>query len=99
MLQITNEIQTMTPKEILLASKMLNEYADRLGNNCCNDWEWPEDWTHEERRLFIKQMHDLNGDPEEFLDLDESHDHIPDFCVAWLLSEKLKSFLCIEESK
>lgn len=73
----------MNKKYLLLASKMLSEYGDILGNQCCNDWNFPDDWSTEEKIEFMKLYHEYNGDPEEF---SEDHLHLADFCVADLFS-------------
>lgn len=49
-----------------LIRDMLEDYSDRLSNDCCNDWDFPKDWTVEEKQLFLKQYHAWNGDPEEY---------------------------------
>jgi hypothetical protein len=62
-----------------LAAAMLSEYANALGNKCCNDWNFPEDWTTQEKEEFCKGYHEWNGDPEEFT---PEHLYLPDFAVA-----------------
>ena len=75
-------------KEYLeLAAKMLSDYADLLGNRCCNDWDFPEGWSEDLKREFAKAYHEYNGDPEEY---DENNLSLSDFCVADLLSDILK---------
>lgn len=34
-------------------AQMLSDYGGRLGNDGCNDMEWPEHWTLDERRDFL----------------------------------------------
>lgn len=80
----------MQPHEIALASKMLNDYADTLSNNGCNDWSWPPEWTVEQRVQFCRDLHEFSGKPETF---DPSHLWMPDFDVADLLAHKLKASL------
>ncbi|MBV9186627.1 MAG: hypothetical protein JO093_13480 [Acidobacteria bacterium] len=46
----------MTPKELDLAADMLSDYADKLSNASCNDWEWPEEWTQEEAKDFAARL-------------------------------------------
>lgn len=46
----------MNPKWLKLAGEMLAEYADRLSNDGCNDWEWPADWTKADRLEFAKAI-------------------------------------------
>lgn len=74
-------------KELELAARFLKYYAEELGSNGCNDWNFPKDWTEEEKTKFVKDFHDFNGDPEEF---DPDHIFLQDYCVASFLSNKLK---------
>jgi len=80
----------MNNKEILLAIQMLSDYSDSLGDNSCNDFEFPEDWSEIEKSQFTLEYHIDNGDIEEFAVGDIINS---DFCVAGLLSEKLKGLL------
>lgn len=73
----------MSEKQKLLIAAMLDKYSDVLANNCCNDWDFPKDWTHQEKVEFCKGYHDWNGDHEEF---SEEHLHLPDFAVASYLA-------------
>ena len=66
-------------KQKKLVKAMLGDYSDMLGNRCCNHWEFPKDWSHEEKSEFCKGYHDWNGDPEEF---SEDRLYLPDFAVA-----------------
>lgn len=52
-----------------LAADMLDEYADRLGNDGCNDWAWPEWVSADVRESFVRESERRNGTPE---DADES---------------------------
>lgn len=76
----------MTDKEQKLIGQFLKEYAERLGNDGCNDWDFPENWTHEEKVEFVRAYHDWNGDPEEFR---EDHLHLSNFAVAEFLASKI----------
>lgn len=76
----------MDKKELELAGELLSKYSDYLGSRGCNDFWFPENWNSEEGVKFVEEFHIENGDPEEF----DNSDHISDFCVAWLLSRKLK---------
>jgi hypothetical protein len=75
----------MTDKEQALVGQFLKAFSDRLGNDCCNDWNFPDDWTHEEKVEFCRAYHDWNGDPEEF---NPDHLHLPDFAVAEFLASR-----------
>lgn len=81
-------IADMNTKEMLLAASLLNDYSDALGNRGCNDWEFPADWTQQERIAFVREYHEWNGDPEEF---SAAFLHLPDFAVAAFLSYKIRS--------
>jgi len=78
----------MTNNEKKLASKMLELLSDILGKRGCNDFEFPESWSEDEVKSFVKDFHEWNGDPEEF---SEDRLYIQDYSVAGLLSEKLKN--------
>ena len=79
----------MNEKEKLIASSMLDEYSDRLGNDGCNDWDFPPGWTMAEKQVFVKEYHEWNGDPEEY---DEKEDpYISNHCVALFLAHKLNT--------
>ena len=47
----------LNAKEKALLGQMLDEYSERLSNDGCNDWEWPEDWTPEERAAFCRESY------------------------------------------
>jgi hypothetical protein len=70
-------------KQKQLAAAMLNDYSEHLGCTSCNDWDFPEDWTHQEQVEFCKGYHEWNGDPEEF---SENRLYLPDFAVAGYLA-------------
>ncbi len=46
----------MNAKERTLAADFLNEYADRLSNDGCNDWNFPKGWTEAEARDFAVRV-------------------------------------------
>ncbi len=73
----------MNEKENKLVASMLSDYSGVLGNRSCNDWSFPEDWSHEEKSEFCWSYHNWNGDLEEF---SEEHLHLPDFAVAAYLA-------------
>jgi hypothetical protein len=77
----------LSHKTLLLASQFLDDHADRLSNDGCNDWEFPADWTVEEKTEFVKGYHEWNGDPEEF---NPNWLCLPNFAVAAFLSAILK---------
>lgn len=69
-----------------LAAAMLSDYADILGWNACNDWDFPENWTNQEKAEFCKGYHDWNGDPEEF---DPDCLILPDYAAAEYIAHLL----------
>jgi hypothetical protein len=80
----------LNEKERQLAAHWLGEASDRYGNHGCNDVEekiW-DGWTKEERKQFVKEYHEYNGDPEEF---DPNFLHLPDFAIMGFLAYKLRS--------
>ena len=77
----------MNKKEMALAVVMLDHLADMLGDNGCNDFDFPENWSNGEATVFTLEYHQENGDPEEY----EIGDILnSDFCVARLLARKLE---------
>lgn len=82
----------MNNKEIQLASEMLKLASDTFGNHICNDIEDSiyEGWTIDERKQFVKEFYEWNGNPEDY---DENFLHIPDFALMKFLSHKLKQGL------
>lgn len=44
----------MTQQWIELASSFLHEASGAFSNNSCNDWEWPNTWSLEDRNNFIQ---------------------------------------------
>ena len=77
----------MNLKERELAAQMLDAASDEYSDHGCNDWNFPSDWTHEERLTFVKDYHDFNGNPGDFL---PTHLHLPDFAVMSFLAHKLR---------
>lgn len=80
----------MNKKEIDLLCHFLELTSTEFGNHGCNDVEeevW-KDWSVEERKKFVKEFHDWNGDSEEY---DERYLHLPDFAIMSFLKNKLQS--------
>jgi len=79
----------MDKKHLELVAKMLDLASDSFGNNCCNDIEDSiyEGWTLEERRQFVKEYHEYNGDPEKY---DENFLHIGDYAIMGFFANKLR---------
>lgn len=77
----------LTVKEMEIVVNMLENYSDYLGSRGCNDFEWPCNWSDEEKTKFTKEFHDFNGDPEEYEEGDILN---ADFCVVGFLAFKLE---------
>jgi len=78
----------MNKKEISLLCYFLELASIKFANQGCNDVEekvW-NNWSIEERKGFVKEYHNWNGDPEEY---DEKYLHIPDFAIISFLRSKL----------
>jgi len=79
-------MSTLSEHEKTMVKAFLQNYSDVLGNRACNDWEFPNDWTHKEKVNFVEAYHKWNGDPEEF---DENHLSLPDFAIVSFLASKI----------
>jgi len=79
----------MNKKEKQLIINFLGELSESQSNAGCNDWNFPEDWTEEEKQSFAKEFYEFNGTPEEY----EGDYDLADFCVVDVLAEKLKKEL------
>jgi len=80
----------MNKKEIDLLCHFLELVSDEFGNHGCNDVEeevW-NNWSLEERKEFVKEYHNWNGDPKEY---NEKYLHISDFAIISFLKSKLQS--------
>jgi len=72
---------------ISCAASLLKMYADELGTHGCNDFDLAYMLPNaEERKHFVKEYHDWNGDPEEF---DPDNLNLPDFAVVGFLAHRL----------
>jgi hypothetical protein len=80
-------MKKLTKKEMEIIVSLLRDHSDYLSNRCCNDYDWPCNWTDEEKTKFTKDYHDWNGDPEEYIEGDILSS---DFSVAAFLASKLK---------
>jgi len=80
----------MKEHEKILAVKMLELASENFSNHCCNDVDEKvyRSWTPEERKQFVKEYHEWNGDPEEY---DENFLYLPDFAIMDFLAYKLKN--------
>lgn len=80
----------MNKKLIKLASELLENHSDVLSNRSCNDWDFPEDWTLEEKQAMVKEIAELNGNLKEY---DPQMLYLSDWQVASFLSSKLKELI------
>lgn len=78
----------LTPQELSLAAKLLDDMSDHYANHGCNDFDFPADWTKEQRAVFVKEFHDFNGDPEEY---NPKFLRLEDFAAMGFLAHKLRS--------
>jgi hypothetical protein len=78
---------TLSKKEKLVLVEFLEELSLYQGNQVCNDWNFPDDWSREEQIKLVKEFHDYNGDPQEF---NEKYLNIHDYAVVGLLAHKLR---------
>ncbi len=78
----------MTHKEKKLTSELLDIASDDFSNNGCNDVpeEFYADWTIEERKNFVKEYHEWNGDAYEY---DPEYLDLPDFALMSFMADKL----------
>lgn len=76
----------LNQKETELAKVFLREYADRLCDDGCNDWDFPEDWSMLERQNFVKQYYAWNGDPENY---NPKHLNLPNFAAVSFLAYRM----------
>lgn len=79
-------MKELNEKEIFLASDFLELLSEMMGDCACNDWEFPSNWSKDEKKEFVKGYHKWNGDPEEY---NENYLSLPDFAVAGYLADKL----------
>lgn len=79
----------MTPKELRLAARMLQDFTDYYQSPAgCNDTDpaWLKEFSPEEIDELNRQFHELNGDPEE----SDGDRLMSDFCYTALMIEKLQ---------
>ena len=56
----------MNTRDRALLIDLLDEFADRLGNDSCNDWEWPRSWSESYKRDFLDRYNTWADDEEEY---------------------------------
>jgi hypothetical protein len=87
------------PKWLAVAGALFIRASQEFSNHGSNDWEWPADWTPEERFAFATAMvsDNVQRPPSEFTALDrEDADHLargkygpPDWWVMLFLGKRL----------
>lgn len=88
----------MKTKHKKLLIDFLEEYSERLGNDGCNDWNFPDDWTEEDIKEFVNMFafanrpNDPNGDGENYSNWAESK-YMPNDCAVAVLQYILKKEL------
>jgi len=75
------------PKWIQLAGQLLEVAAKQFANHGCNDWEFPPDWSEEDKRELVSAMYTQNGDPENY---DPTQPRVPDWWGMSFLGSQLK---------
>lgn len=80
----------MIKREKKLAAELLFDAGEKFANNMCNDVDesYFDGWTLAQRRKFVKEFHEWNGDIEDY---NENHLHIPDFALMKFISHRLNS--------
>ena len=85
----------MNNKELLLASTMLKEASEEYGCHGCNDFEFPDNWTKDDKLNFCRDMYkndiDLDEEMKEYEGDEGDHliENPPDFAVMEHLSKLL----------
>lgn len=82
-----NKKQKLKPKWLKLAGELLEQASHEFANHGCNDWNFPNNWTENERKEIVQAMHEDNGNPEEF---DPEHLSVPDWWIMAFLAGRLK---------
>ena len=81
----------MRKNELLLASRLLDEMRELVGNRCCNDYDIPKDlFTFEEVVAMKKDMRVYNGDPEMYDPNIDDNYYTQDYFIAGYMSHLLK---------
>lgn len=86
----------MNKKWIELAAQLLDEAADKYGDNVCNDWNFPKDWKVEDKQEIVKAMHVDNGSEVEY---NEEELDVPDWWIMAFLARKLKELANENENR
>ena len=94
LVRFTNKIENTGEIPIGYRKVFLN-YIDILSNELsrrgCNDFTFPDNFTLSERRKIMKEMHELNGDPEEYEPNDE-YKMTMDFIILFYIKKKYEQY-------
>lgn len=69
--------------------------STKLSQRGCNDFEFPENWTYEERKQLNKEVNDLNGSPEyhtEDLNNESDFTYSQDFTIMFYLRKQFLDY-------
>lgn len=76
----------MNANDKALLISFLDDHAETLGNNGCNDWTWPKHWNEAYRREFLERFNDGEDIPVEY-----HHKYGPsDFMVLAFIVQMVK---------
>ena len=77
-------------KELSLTAKLLDLASNQFSRHGCNDLSESvyEGWSIEDKKKFVREYHEWNGDPEEF---DEDFLYLPDYAIMRFLAHKIKA--------
>jgi len=78
----------LNDKENEVVATFLDNYSARLSRDCCNDWDFPSNWTQTEKEDFVRGCWLYNGTIEEF---DPNHLQLPNFMVSSYLAYLLRN--------
>ena len=82
-------MENISKNQLALIVTMLKLASNGFSNFGCNDVDEKvyKNWTLEERKEFVRDFHEWNGDPEEF---EETFLHLADFAIMDFLAAKLE---------
>jgi hypothetical protein len=78
----------MDKKLLKLMIEALEDVEDGLSGMTCNDWEFPRQWSKEDRELFARTYWEAEGWPEEH---DPERPSISNSTAVKLVLLKMKS--------
>lgn len=84
---------TLSDKDARLLIPFLEDLGNKYGNAGCNDWQWPDDWTQDERDEFIRSYNNHNGSPEYNEDDIPARQYQMDFVILYELQARIEDQL------